>query len=195
MRDAPVRLRSEEGFSLVELAFVAAFFMLVLGVVSAVLWSALRTTTGAQQESNRLEEARVTLTQLERDVRGTTGNFTGPFLCNLPSAPTGFCLQLNIRHPDESTEHVRYRLEGDRLLRDRDCASNFSSCNRTEEMTATLMNRSLSPSVPAFGCDDSDASPEISVDLIVGPLQTIGNDQGRIHLETTVTPRNPLTSC
>lgn len=183
--------RGQDGFTVVEIAVVSALFMIVLGVVSTVLWSALRTTTGAQQESNHLEEARVAVTQLERDIRGTTSNYTGPFLCG----PTGYCLRLNIQHPDQSTENVRYRLDGTTLYRDRDCTSDFSSCDRAEEMTDTLMNRTLSPSVPAFDCDDADGSPEIAVDLVVGPLQTIGNDQGRVRVDTTVTPRNPFRSC
>lgn len=200
------RIRREEGLSLVELGIVAALFMVVLGVVGSVMWSAFRTTTGGQQEAQVVDEARLALARVERDVRGARTHL--PIECATPAASSGYCLQLDVQLGDRTSDYVRYTVREDTsggqtrtvLRRESDCAANFSSCANSEELLDRLQNPIIAPSTPGFAdarvfeCTVApNGGVRVNIHLVVGPLRTIGGDDGTLDTTTTATARNLVT--
>ena len=190
----------EAGLTLIELAIVSAIFLLTVGLVGAILYNALRTTRAAEQEATALAHARQAANQIERDVRGTVG--AGLVVCNDASAPTGYCLALQIQRPNGTTEFIRYRMITETtgsvtstvLLRDQGCASDYTSCQASRRMLANLRNRQVSTPEPGFECKDlgTERTPvRVVVLLRVAPLQTIGGGGGGgLRVETSATARN-----
>ena len=191
-------IRSEGGLTVIELMIVSALFMATLGIVSAILWTAMRTTRTAEQESNALEEARVAMARIERDIRGA---LAPP--ASLECTPLGYCIQVNVQLGDGTTDFVRYRVENPpsgsttSLFRDSDCASDFSSCGSTQELLAILGNRVVSPPVEAFNCIDGTVDPasrgaRVDILFLVTPLQTIAGPSGLLEVRTSAAARNLL---
>lgn len=179
----------DDGFTVVELAVASALSMATLGIVLAIMWTALRTTTAAQQESDNLEQAQLAMNRIERDARGATE-------VNICDAD-GLCVGLFAQLGDGSVERIRYRVVGTTLLRDRGCTNDtYADCpDGSEELLDRVQNGTVNEAV--FEC----AVPgrvELRIVLLVEPLQTIVGQGGgtvRLSTSTVVRPVDPDVGC
>jgi prepilin-type N-terminal cleavage/methylation domain-containing protein len=188
------RPTQDGGFTLVELAIVSAILAIAVAIVSAALYSGLRTTGVAQQEASSLNDARVAQAQILKDVRSAVAvDSVGNTSCTSAGAPVGYCLLLYYQSPSVGTvDQIRYRAVqvggstgATTLYRDSACDPVFN-CTTNRALVTNLGNRAQS--VAMFSCNTASSYPQISLSLIVAPLSP--SNGGTLTLNTSVRPRN-----
>lgn len=180
-------MRGEDGFTLTELMIAAALSVLILGLLAASLFVANRTQVFSGRQSDALDDARVALRQLERDVRNA-----GAVRIPDPAAPPPECDPVwRCLVAVAGSEEVRFRLADGELLEEKlDLSSGTFELVRV--LARGVANIEQNPAVPLFACDTSSVRARIVVDLLVQPDP---NDPATYRVGTTLRPRNAPGSC
>jgi prepilin-type N-terminal cleavage/methylation domain-containing protein len=127
MRQVRRLLREESGFTLAELLVTMLMMLLVMSALYSIFDMSLRVFSFGNDKTEAVENARVGLERMERELRGaypygrSTGNLTlFPAFTTNPSSSITFGNDLDADHQiqlDTSTEQIAYSLSGDEVLR------------------------------------------------------------------------------
>lgn len=174
---APTRgtLRSEEGFTLVELAIAALVGGLMLTLVAGFLIGAQRTGIFAQDQVTSLNEARNAVGSLAKEIRGAER----VEICE----QDGGCLELTARTPTGGTETVRYTY-ADGVLRRELYDDADGTWGPAQSIVDGVANTS---SEPVFACDTERTFLRVAIDLRIEPASGSGQ---RLNARTSARPRN-----
>lgn len=175
------KLRTEDGFSLVELAFASAVSLAVLAALGMTLVSGFRTMLFGSNQSESLDKARLVLNQLQRDLQGSTGYA----VCTVTGQPAGSCVHVKVQPPGGGERLVRYRLVGADLYREVDDGTNTFPSSTV--LTDRLANSTNTPTTPLFVCNNVGSLLQVSIRMVVQPDP---DDGPSYQLETVVRPRN-----
>jgi len=165
-----VRLRSrigreDHGFSLIELLIVMALLGLVIALVASALWTVQRSETYSRGRTKALDEMRLTLNRVSKDLRQAE---------TVVGTPTASRVEVRT-YIGGSLENVVYEAVGDRLMR-------TIYGNPVELMYEDLV------STDVFTYKPDEFSPElITVTLVVRPSNL---PDTTLTLDTKVDLRN-----
>lgn len=178
-----IPLGSEKGLSLIELSIVSALLLVVLAMLATVLNSANRTTNVVTQESRALDEARVAVGRIERELRSAL-DFS---MCNATASDN--CILLFTQLGDASTRLVKYQvaaLSGTKGSLTRATCTTSTACDPPE---LKLNNLLVNAGTTAFTCLTDAQIVRVRVSLTMTPLSTTSQG-GALSFSSTARPRN-----
>ncbi len=187
------RMGAEHGMTVIEVTVVMALLLTVLGVFLGVLDSVNRGVMTQQQRSQANDQARLAIEQLDREIR--SGNVLYDPANETPAADRGYTLriytQANATTRVPPLQCVQWRMEDKQLIR------RAWPVGRPGEVTAwriiadDIVNRDLSPPVPAFTLDPDPAKGGRTVNIVLmadaDPSETISRP---VRVQTSLTGRN-----
>ena len=168
-------LRREEGFTVVELAFVAMLSLVTLTLIATLLIGSQRTEHFTAGQSATIDEARLTMQQLVQEIRGAD------FISWCP--PAGSCLEVGARTPLGGYQTVRYTRSGSELQRAR-----YDTQAGAWSSPETVIKRVENPAGrPVFSCDEQSTLLRVNIDLLLTPTP---DSPPAYAIGTSVRPRN-----
>lgn len=176
------RLGREDGFTLVEMAIVGVLSTVVLVALAAVLIGAQRTTHFTQGQSMSLDDARLTLQQVGRDIQNAQAQSIQ--WC----AADGSCLKLLTYDPTDELRYYRYQVEEGELRR-----AESPVGEETFDAGQVIIGRLANdPDEPVFGCDLHTSLLRVNIHFRIQPTP---QSSPSYELATSVRPRNfPATA-
>jgi len=180
--------RSEEGWTLVELMVAASISVVLLGLLGTTLVSGLTTMRIGSQRSTALHDGRVTMNQMQRDLRGSNGFQLCPATA---SQPLSSCALVVVQPPAQNPQAppadqtVRYRLAGRSLHRDSDDGTGTFPSSRL--VADGVVNLSQSPAVPLFQCVAGGSLLQVRIRLV---MRANDPKDAPYEIATIVRPRN-----
>jgi hypothetical protein len=169
------RLRSDDGYTVAELAVVALVAGLALTILAIFLVASLRTGVFTEGQSATINDARNALHRLEKELRGADSiTWCGP---------VGNCLEVGAQTVDGGFRTVRYTLDSAQLKR-REFDAQTSTWGLDEAIVDRVENTGAQP---IFGCDTQSTLLRVNVDLYIQPTP---QSDPSYNLHTSVRPRN-----
>ncbi len=182
-------VRPEEGFTVIELAVAMFVLSVVLSVFFAALVSVQNAANREDHTGQNNDQARVAVEELDREIRSASVVYN-PASEAVPNYAFRVYTLSNAATRGAVCELWQITSAGQ--LQNRTWPANTPSSATPWYTVATgIVNRSLSPAVPAFTLDSTPSAAGRTVDVVLmvnGNLSTEGSSTLRI--QTAVTGRN-----
>ena len=184
------RLRREEGMTITEVTVVLAMLLIVLGAFLTVLDSVNRGVVAQQERSEMNDEARLAMERLDREVR--SGNVLYDPAAEVPANYSlRIYTQANATTRTPSFVCVQWKIEDRELLRRSWPPGNPGAVSEWLLVADEIVNRELTPGVPAFALDPDPAKNGRTVDVTF-MVDTDPDDATNrtVRIQTSLTGRN-----
>lgn len=170
-----MRLRREDGFTVVELAVGALLASVLLALGGALLVSTYESGAFTEGQVYTLNSARTAMLQIEKEIRGADSIDW--------CAPTGSCLTVGAQTPTGQFRTLRYKHSDTEVTREiyDDQTSTWSAPETVLERVANDAPR------PVFSCDTQSTLLRVTIDLHIEPTP---QSDPSFNVTTTVRPRN-----
>ena len=183
------RAREEDGLSLVEVLTSVAMLMVVLVIFLTVLHSINRGVIVQQERSVANDQARLAVERLDREVRSANILYdpAGETLANYSFR---IYTQANATTRTPPTQCVQWQITAGRELQRRSWPPGVpGSVSAWSVVAEEIVNRDLSPAVPAFVIPDPAAARTVDVTFMVD-IDPTDASQRTVRIETSLTGRN-----
>ena len=195
-----IRLRSEDGMTLTELMVAAAVLGVVLTIFLTVLVSMQKSFGRQTARSASVDEARLAAEELDREIRSGNvlydpGAESDPLNDIAPGMSLRIYTQTNAgTRGNPGFRCVQWRITNDQLQR-RDWTVNWREqpdvlVSGWRVVADHILNRSVSPQVPAFTLDTSQAAFGNRIVKIAIVANVAGSDAQNVEVDESVTGRN-----
>lgn len=181
LSDRLERLRSDDGFSLVETMVGSALGLVFLVAVSIFLVGSMKTSLFTDTQSTTINDVRNAMGQVEKEIRGADSiAWCQPVE---DCVPDGKSIEVGAQTPTASFRTVRYSLSGTELRREI-----FDDVTDTWGLPVTVVTRvANSPSQKIFSCDVQSTLLRVNVDLHIRPTD---DSNPLYNVQTSIRPRN-----
>lgn len=168
-------MRSEDGFSVVELAIAALLGVVVLGLAGGLLVGVQRTGLFAQGQAATLNDARNAAQAITQQIRAAEEIVW--------CASDGSCLRVRAETPTANVETVRYTYSSSSLWREV-----YDPSTDTWGDPQLVVDRVVNDSSqPVFACDTQSTFLRVNLDLHIEPTP---QSDPKFNVTTSVRPRN-----
>ena len=170
------RLRSEQGFALLELAVGGMLAALTLAALGMFLAGSFENGTFTQGQSATLDDVREVMQKMEKEIRGADSIVW----CD---NPVGNCLVVGAQTSTGAFRTLRYTKSGTELRREV-FNSGLQSYGPPLAMVERVANTA---SQPVFSCDEGSTLLRVNIDLHVEPTP---RSDPNLNVHTSIRPRN-----
>lgn len=167
----------EQGFSVIELAVGGLVASVLLALLATFLVSSLRTSTFAQAQSFTLDDVRIAVQRLEREIRSASNIIW--------CSPSDNCVQLST--DDDDDPDVMYVRSGSELTRQKFAPG--SGWGPPQSVLKQIVNGTNGHPDEVFTCESTDSLLRVRVALLVQPTTT-SDPENPFEVNTSVRPRN-----
>jgi prepilin-type N-terminal cleavage/methylation domain-containing protein len=194
-------LRSEDGMTITELMVAAAVMAVVLSIFLTVLVSMQKSFGRQTARSVSVDQARLAAEELDREIR--SGNVLyDPGTENDPLHDIAPSMSLRIYTQTNSNTRgtpgfrcVQWRITSDNALQRRDWTVNWRDepdvlVSSWRVVADHILNRSVTPTIPAFTLDTSQASFGNRIVKIRIVSNVTGSSAQNVEVDESVTGRN-----
>ena len=184
------RLRREEGMTITEVAVVLAMLLVVLGAFLTVLDSVNKGVVAQQERSTMNDEARLAIERLDREVR--SGNVLYDPAAEVPANYSlRIYTQANATTRTPAFTCVQWKIEDRQLVRRSWPPGNPGAVSEWLLLADEIVNRELTPAVPAFALDPDPAKDGRTVDIMFMVDADPDDITTRpVRIQTSLTGRN-----
>lgn len=170
-----MRLRSDAGYTLIELGVAGLVGGIALAVMATFLVSSYKTGVFTQGQSDTINDARIALGKIEKEIRGADSIVW--------CTPVGKCLEVGAQTALGTFQTVRYRQVGTELQR-----QVYDAGTSTWGPLSTAIERvENNGSQAVFGCDTQSTLLHVNVNLYIEPTP---QSDPNYNVATSVRPRN-----
>ena len=191
--------RDQKGMTLVELMVSMALMVVVVTIFSTVLLAIQRAVINQQGRSETNDQARLAIEQLDREIR--SGNLmydpadevlaTCAGKSCAPSYSLRVYTQVNAPTRTPPNQCVHWVIDDDKLFRRAWAPGATESLSGWRLVAEGVVNRSLTPEVPAFSIDSSARVLDVTMML----NSRLGSENGHrtVRMNTSIAARNTST--
>ena len=180
--------RRVRGFTLIEILFVAAIFVIVSGAIFALFRDTIQFNSAIQYGLKSQNEARRILRPFANEARGATRSVQGAF--PIETASTSEFIFFTDLDEDGHAERVRYFLEGETFKKGVIAPSGSPlSYDQDDERIVAIVNDVVATSTPVFEYFDTNYAGASTSQPLVQPVVT--SDVRLISVSITV-DANPV---
>ncbi|MDP8957350.1 MAG: hypothetical protein M3N24_10415 [Actinomycetota bacterium] len=190
---------NEDGISVVEMVVAIMLLVMAAAIYLNMLTSVYVGVNVQQRRSEINDEARAAIAQIDREVRSgsilypPTESFFAPtcggYAC-VPNFSVRVYTQANATTRTPPQQCVQWLIEGRKLLRRSWAPGGASSLGGWRVVAQDIVNRDLSPPVPAFAVDPTPGGRVLEVTLLVNNRFGQAGAPRTVRIDSSIAIRN-----